>query len=129
MRPLSDIQKRWETFFENSIGVDLRTSVREGDGVDPCENGLRSVCWKSFLLYGPISQSTWPKKLAESRSAYVSLRDHFLRFIDHPNDLHSTADPLADDDTSPWSTLRQDEEARIEIFQVPTGNSVTSELG
>ena len=117
MRPLPDIQKRWSLLSDDSIGVDFRTSVRDGDTVDPCEAGLRSVCWKSFLLYGPISLSTWPKKLSESRSAYSSLRDHFLRFIDNPNDIHSATDPLADDDTSPWSTLRQDEEARAEIFQ------------
>lgn len=74
--------------------------------------------------------------MAESRSAYVSLRDHFLRFIEHPNDLHSSADPLADDDNvcccvswlnfwtltsdedkSPWETLRQDEISREEVFQ------------
>ncbi|RMD42072.1 hypothetical protein DV735_g3046, partial [Chaetothyriales sp. CBS 134920] len=117
MRPVVEIQKRWASIFEGPIGVDLRTSVRDGDGTDPCETGLRSVCWKSFLLYGPVSQSTWPKKLAESRSVYVSLRDHYLKFIDHPDNLYSTADPLADDETSPWSTLRQDEEARAEIFQ------------
>ena len=103
--------------FENSIGVDLREAVRSGDGPDPCERGLRSVCWKAFLLYGPISQASWPKKLSEGRSAYSSLRDHFLRFIDNPNDIQTAADPLADDDTSPWSTLRNDELNREEIFQ------------
>ena len=103
--------------FDNSIGVDLREAVRNGDGLDPCERGLRSVCWKAFLLYGPISQASWPKKLSEGRSAYSSLRDHFLRFIDNPNDIQTAADPLADDDTSPWSTLRNDELNREEIFQ------------
>ena len=66
----------------------------------------------------------------------MSLRGHFLRYIEHPNDIHSSADPLADDDNvrrclikthfpcltsdeakSPWSTLRQDELSREEIFQ------------
>ncbi len=103
--------------FENSIGVNLRETVRNGDGLDPCELGLRSVCWKAFLLYGPVSQVSWPKKLAEGRSAYSSLREHFLRFIDNPNDIQTAADPLADDDTSPWSTLRNDELNREEIYQ------------
>ncbi len=93
-------------------------------------------CLQAFLLYGPLSLGSWPKKLAEARSAYVSLRNHFLRFIEHPNDLDSLADPLADDDKvcyfrscshfpcltsdeekSPWSTLREDEISREEIFQ------------
>ncbi|EXJ95876.1 hypothetical protein A1O1_01001 [Capronia coronata CBS 617.96] len=117
MRTFQDIQRRWTSLFNTSIGVDLRQALRDGDGFDPCEDGLRSVCWKAFLLYGPLSQLSWSKPLAESRSAYVSLRDHFLRFIEHPNDLHSSADPLADDDNSPWSTLRQDEISREEIFQ------------
>ncbi|KAJ9608048.1 hypothetical protein H2200_007036 [Cladophialophora chaetospira] len=96
-------------------------------GCDPSAGRfVMSVTWnmlsanssyQAFLLFGPLSQGSWPKKLAESRSAYVSLRDHFLRFIEHPNDLHSSADPLADDDNSPWSTLRQDEMSREEIFQ------------
>jgi TBC1 domain family member 5 len=109
-------RSRWKILFEDTIGVDLRQVVRDGDGVnghDPCEDGLRSVCWKviarplhqprltrqAFLLYGPLSQASWPKQLADSRSTYTSLRDHFLRFIDHPNDINSTADPLADDST------------------------------
>ena len=117
MRPADETIRRWRSLFETSVGVDLREAVRDASGVDPCESGLRSVCWKSFLLLGPLSARTWPKRLAESRSAYNSLRDHFLRFIDHPNDLHSSTDPLADDDQSPWSTLRQDELSREEIFQ------------
>ncbi|KIW16488.1 hypothetical protein PV08_06543 [Exophiala spinifera] len=71
----------------------------------------------ALLLYGPLSRGSWPKKLAESRAAYDSLKSHFLRYIEHPNNLHSSSDPLADDDNSPWSTLRQDEIAREEIFQ------------
>lgn len=55
------------------------------------------TCSQAFLLYGPLSQASWPKKLADSRSAYTSLREHFLKYIDHPNDLQSAGDPLADD--------------------------------
>jgi TBC1 domain family member 5 len=101
---------------DDSFGTDLRQTVGDTEGPDPCQDGLRSVCWKvrtfignhfepisyhvvqAFLLYGPLSQSSWPKKLSDSRSAYSSLRDHFLKYIDHPNDLQSSVDPLADDD-------------------------------
>ncbi len=64
-----------------------RTTVEAPDTVE-----------QAFLLCGPLSQSSWPKKLADSRSAYSSLRDHFLRYINNPNDLQSSIDPLADDD-------------------------------
>lgn len=73
--------------------------MKDNSDFDPCEDGLRSVCWKSFLLNGPLSKATWVKKLKDGRSGYTSLRDHFLKFIDNPDDLHSSADPLADDET------------------------------
>ncbi|KAL9105789.1 MAG: hypothetical protein Q9227_009091 [Pyrenula ochraceoflavens] len=71
------------------------------------------------MAYGQYvgSQTTWPKKLADSRNAYQSLKGHFLKFIDHPDDLQSSIDPLADDDNSPWANLRLDEATRAEIFQ------------
>jgi hypothetical protein len=34
----------------------------------------------------------------DSRAAYASLKDHFLRFIEHPEQLGSTVDPLNDDE-------------------------------
>ena len=103
-------------YSETSIEVDLRQALRDSDSPSPCEEGLRSICWKvrvvieavsvlvsdschqAFLLYGPLNQASWPRKLSDSRSAYSSLRDHFLKYIDHPDDLQSTIDPLADDD-------------------------------
>jgi hypothetical protein len=52
---------------------------------------------QAFLLFENLDRSTWSKTLRDSRSAYASLREHFLRDITHPEDL-STADPLADDE-------------------------------
>lgn len=51
-----------------------------------------------FLLFEGFDRKEWPKKLAESRDAYGALRAHFLKFIEHPDDLESTVDPLADDE-------------------------------
>lgn len=98
MRQLQDIEKRWSLLFNTSIAVDLRQATRDDGDFDPCEDGLRSVCWKSFLLTGPLSKASWSRKLKDQRSGYASLRDHFLKYIDNPNDLHSSADPLADDE-------------------------------
>ena len=39
-------RRRWASLFGTSIGVDLRQAIRDGEGFDPCEDGLRSVCWK-----------------------------------------------------------------------------------
>lgn len=53
---------------------------------------------QAFLLFENLDRSTWSKTLRDSRSAYASLKEHFLRDITHPDDL-SAADPLADDET------------------------------
>ncbi|OKP14827.1 TBC1 domain family member 5 [Penicillium subrubescens] len=64
-----------------------------------------------------VEREQWSQKLAESRDAYSALRAHFLKYVEHPDDLESTVDPLADDEESPWQTLRNDEKLRAEIVQ------------
>lgn len=51
-----------------------------------------------FLLCDDLDRSKWTDRLADTRSAYDSLKDHFLKYIKHPNDLQSTVDPLAEDE-------------------------------
>lgn len=111
MRQFEDIERRWLALFNSSLGVDLRQAIKDDDEFDPCEDGLRSVCWKVFLLNGPLSKASWTKKVKDSRSAYTSLRDHFLKFIDNPDDLHSSADPLADDESVSTGTMTRSAEA------------------
>jgi hypothetical protein len=48
-------RRRWSSLFGTSIGVDLRQALREEDGFDPCEDGLRSVCWKVGVCSGDNS--------------------------------------------------------------------------
>ncbi|SLM35578.1 Rab-GTPase-TBC domain [Lasallia pustulata] len=95
MRSYAESKARWEATFTHSSSLsDL----------------------KAFLLFENLDRSTWSKTLSDSRGAYMSLREHFLKNIEHPDDL-AAADPLADDEKSPWNTLRQDEALRAEIFQ------------
>ncbi|PQE16062.1 WD repeat domain-containing protein [Rutstroemia sp. NJR-2017a WRK4] len=114
MRSLGESRTRWQTTIASTANLDdFKKSVRlEGEG-NPCTNGLRST----FLLFQNTEITSWPRSLEDSRSAYSSLREHFLRFIDHPDELGSSLDPLDDDEHSPWNTLRKDEEIRAEIFQ------------
>lgn len=51
-----------------------------------------------FLLFKDLEKSTWAKTLSDSRSAYTSLKDHFLKNIENPDDL-SAEDPLTDTET------------------------------
>lgn len=44
------------------------------------------------------AELSWPQLLREKRELYSERRDHFLRFIKHPESLAElTIDPLADD--------------------------------
>jgi TBC1 domain family protein 5 len=55
---------------------------------------------KVFLLSkdGDDIELSWSQLLREKRELYSERRDHFLRFIKHPESLAElTIDPLADD--------------------------------
>ncbi|KAH7170479.1 rab-GTPase-TBC domain-containing protein [Dactylonectria macrodidyma] len=71
-----------------------------------------------FLLSSPSAGMSWSHALDTGRQLYIEKRQHFLRFIQHPEALAElTIDPLADDPDSPWNTVRQDEIIRAEIKQ------------
>ncbi|PBP28711.1 RabGAP/TBC, partial [Diplocarpon rosae] len=113
--------KRWQITLEHAVSLDsLKRSARVDSEGSLCVSGLRSVCWKAgltFLLFQTTETTGWSRALVDSRGAYASLREHFLRYIENPDEVGSALDPLDDDRNSPWNTLRQDEEIRAEIFQ------------
>ncbi|KAM0463765.1 hypothetical protein ACHAO4_000488 [Trichoderma viride] len=104
MKSLAETQARWQATQTHCSSVeDLQNAVRHNGPSSPCLSGNRSVCWKL---------------LREKRELYSERRDHFLRFIKHPESLAElTIDPLADDPKSPWNTVREDEIIRAEILQ------------
>lgn len=61
---------------------------------------MLTCCAKIFLLSkdGDNIKIGWPQSLREKRESYNERRDHFLKFINHPEALTElTIDPLADD--------------------------------
>ncbi|GAW11211.1 hypothetical protein ANO14919_005530 [Xylariales sp. No.14919] len=118
MRPLADASTRWQETLKHSSSVaNLRQAVKDNGPDNPCKAGCRSVCWKAFLL-DQTHRTNWAHVLLESRSSYASLREHFLKYIKHPEYLTAgNSDPLAEDANSPWNTYRQDEIMRAEILQ------------
>ena len=112
------ISIRWNVLFKHFKSLEnLKNEVVNSEGHDgPCVSGLRSICWKVlgiwvlgvsfahtfarqvFLLLGDFDRARWQKLLADSRSAYDSLKELFLRSINHPEAVDSTMDPLTDDD-------------------------------
>ncbi|TKA74040.1 hypothetical protein B0A49_02725 [Cryomyces minteri] len=117
MRSLEDANRCGLLMDKLKCLSDLRALVRVGNGTVPLAAGLRSTCWKAFLLFESTDRTKWPAILADSRAAYVSLRSHFLRAIEHPDEIESAIDPLSESDESPWVALRKDETLRAEIFQ------------
>ncbi|KAK1640564.1 WD repeat domain-containing protein [Colletotrichum phormii] len=119
MRTLDEAQTRWaETVKHAGHLSDLQNAVKYNGPSSPCISGHRSICWKAFLLMQDDPTSDWLHRLSESRSFYSERRDHFLKFIKHPEELAKVAiDPLTDDPKSPWNTVRQDEIIRAEIAQ------------
>ncbi|CAJ2509966.1 Uu.00g058660.m01.CDS01 [Anthostomella pinea] len=125
MRSLADATTRWhETLKHGSSLADLQRAVKDNGPASPCIAGFRSICWKvvasidrAFLLNQTTDTTNWSHAMLESRSTYSSRRDHFLKYIKHPEYLTAaTLDPLADDADSPWNTLRLDEALRAEIL-------------
>ncbi|KAJ4858917.1 rab-GTPase-TBC domain-containing protein [Trichoderma breve] len=121
MRSLAETQARWQATQTHCASVeDLQNAVRHNGPSSPCLSGCRSVCWKVFLLSkdGDSTKPSWSQSLREKRESYSERRDHFLKFINHPEALTElTIDPLADDPKSPWNTVREDEVVRAEILQ------------
>ncbi|KAJ9637267.1 hypothetical protein H2199_007554 [Coniosporium tulheliwenetii] len=116
MRTIDSARQWWPLLDEVNTLEDLKDAVKHSTGRR-----------EAFLLFENVDRSTWPTLLNDSRDAYNSLRAHFLRAIEHPDELESAGDPLSETDElsdrslslvkSPWVVLRKDEELRAEIFQ------------
>jgi hypothetical protein len=89
-----------------------------------CRNGIWSkranACIQTFLLFQNNDIIEWSRALADSRSAYTSLREHLLRYIDNPNEIGSALDPLDDDKNVRYSTYHIDLAHAIGLYRSGT---------
>ncbi|PSN67896.1 RabGAP/TBC [Corynespora cassiicola Philippines] len=116
MRTVTEAEKYWRQLDDFHSLTDLKIAV-SSHREPQITAGLRSVCWKIFLLFKTLDRSSWPNRLLDSRTTYDSLRSHYLRAIQHPDEFESSVDPLSENEESPWVALRADEALRAEIFQ------------
>lgn len=79
------------------VEIDLLEGKKTPQGSASTSQGLKCT-YQAFLLFENLDKSTWTKTLSDSRTAYTSLREHFLRDIEHPDDV-SAIDPLTDDES------------------------------
>ncbi|KAI5368979.1 hypothetical protein J4E82_010221 [Alternaria postmessia] len=116
MRSVSEAEKHWRQLDDFHSLTDLKIHV-SAHKEPQITAGLRSVCWKIFLVFKTLDRSSWPTHLSHARKTYNSLRSHYLRAIRNPDEFESSVDPLSELSESPWVALRADEELRAEIFQ------------
>jgi TBC1 domain family protein 5 len=101
MRSLEHARASWQELRKNKTLRDLKDGVRLEHGLHSLNAGgsagFRSASWKAFLLFDTLDVAEWKRTLTSSRSAYNSLRSHFFRFIDNPDDVGGGQDPLSQD--------------------------------
>lgn len=57
---------------------------------------LLSYNEQAFLLFEDSDRSEWIRRIADSRSAYASVRSHLLKALEHPDEISSGFDPLSE---------------------------------
>lgn len=98
MRSLKIARDSWRELQNYSNLRDLKDAVRLDSNSSFATTGGRSLCWRAFLLFNDnLDPDEWLRILGASRSAYNSLRTHFFRFIDNPDDVGAQFDPLSQD--------------------------------
>ena len=96
MRSFESAKESWAELLPYESVKQLKDAVRlQQGGTSIATAGCRSACWKTFLLFDSMNTATWTRTLSSSRSAYDSLKAHFLRHLDNPDELAATYDPLA----------------------------------
>lgn len=96
MRTLDSARESWQELKSHHSLPDLKQGVRLDGKSSVATLGCRSACWKVFLVFESVDTSTWMKTLSSSRSAYNSLKSHFLRHIENPDELAANYDPLSE---------------------------------
>lgn len=108
MRSLEQARDSWQELSKYKTLRDLKDAVRLDDaGSSAATRGLRSAAWKAFLLCDSVDVVEWQRTLASSRSAYNSLRAHFFRYIENPDDVGAGYDPLSSQDSEVWYSASQ----------------------
>ncbi|KAK9453568.1 rab-GTPase-TBC domain-containing protein [Dipodascopsis uninucleata] len=128
-KSLDDVRKRWNSLIGGRYSslTSLKSAVINGSFA--CDDTLRSLCWKLFLLLPDIQQDTWGDTIEKERDNYAELKRRFLSLHlkrsqetngetgeEDFEDLN-VVNPLSEDDSNPWTTYWKDEEMRKEILQ------------
>ncbi|USW48174.1 Putative Rab-GTPase-TBC domain-containing protein [Septoria linicola] len=118
MRSLKSARASWQELHQFKSLRQLKDAVRLNGHTSIATSGLRSACWKAFLLFDTLDLDEWQRTLASSRSAYNSLHAHFFRFVENPDADAAGFDPLSQNtENSTWQQSAKDDDLRAEILQ------------
>lgn len=106
MRSLTSAANAWQEIKQFKSLQELKQAVRLGVHSSVASAGLRSVFWKAFLLFESVDTAQWAKTLLSSRSAYDSLRLHFLRLLENADELSPDDNPMGEDSTQVSSFIQ-----------------------
>ncbi|KAK9464764.1 rab-GTPase-TBC domain-containing protein [Lipomyces arxii] len=129
-RTIDDTRRRWNKLFGGAFPslTGLKSSVINGGTM--CEDSLRSLCWKLFMLFPDLQPDTWSDILQTERQKYDDLKKKYLALHlkraqesagnappeEEKEDLN-VVNPLSQDIQNPWNTFWKDEDLRKDILQ------------
>ncbi|KAK6333609.1 hypothetical protein TWF730_003795 [Orbilia blumenaviensis] len=120
MKDIQQVREQWGAYLRSISSFEALQAASLSDlnianGIG--HKALRSLLWKSLLLCHKLDLSTLIAAIRKERSAYDEHKSKYLRPLNNEQDPERFAgsDPLADDESSPWTSLRHDEQLRDEI--------------
>lgn len=96
MRNIEQAQTSFQELKHVGSLQELKNAVRLDGSASIATAGCRSACWKTFLLFETMDVASWQRVLSSSRSAYNSIRAHFLRPLENQDEVEAGHDPLND---------------------------------
>ncbi|KAF3922813.1 hypothetical protein ABW21_db0202678 [Orbilia brochopaga] len=120
MKDLRQAREQWTVYLRSTSSFEALQAaalsdlnITRGLGHD----ALRSLLWKSLLLCHKLDVTALIAAVRKERATYDEHRTQLLRPLTSEQDRERFAgsDPLADDESSPWTSLRADEQLRDEI--------------
>ena len=89
----------WQILKDQTTLEDLRRSIQSAGPQLAVLQEARSALWKVTLIFNDLDFGKWPVKLKDSREAYDSLKEHYLKQLNYDDEADSGTDPLNDGDS------------------------------
>ncbi|KAI8919842.1 rab-GTPase-TBC domain-containing protein [Powellomyces hirtus] len=119
MRSPEELTRGWRALYDDPM-LSLERLKERGIAGELTDTSLRSLYWKIYLEYLPLSSDAWPLLLSKERQGYADLKK---KYMSDPNEsAKKTTDwtlnnPLSTAEESPWTQYFRDTELQKVIRQ------------